>query len=113
MMLSGLVCTGGNQESVFPLQDCLYLSARGASVPRVMVKERSLPSSGLSSGTAPTSTMNWFRSARTMVTVSRIGCWFPSNAVLNISYTATRPSGGSLKKSASVAFGARTVTQSR
>ena len=57
--------------------------------------------------------MNWFLSARATVTVSRIGCSFPSNAVLNISNTATRPSGGSLKKSASVEFGARTVTQLR
>jgi hypothetical protein len=42
-----------------------------------------------------------------------MGAPFPSKAVLNISYIATRPSEGSLKKSSSVGLGARTVIQSR
>ena len=47
------------------------------------------------------------------MTVTRIGLPFPSKAVLNISYITIRPSMGTLKNSASMEFGVRTVIQSR
>ena len=65
-----------------------------------------------STGTSPTLTANWLRSAGYTLTVSRTGTCLSSKAVWRVSMTETRPSLGSLKKDVSISSGAasRTLT---